>query len=237
MRIRNLLIPFVILALSVSQKVSAQQVENSAWSSWLSSFKVKDKWGAHLDIQLRSADEVRYVRNTIVRPGITYNFNKKQNATVGYAFVETFRRLDGIENNDLTEHRIWEQFIQTHKIKQAFATHRFRVEQRFIERTGNNDLFSQRFRYFARFVVPFKKYEESYKKGPYMALQNEVFLHLQNKDQLNKSLFDQNRAFLAIGTRLNPIADLEIGYLNQYINGLANNTINNILQIGLVTRL
>lgn len=228
---------FMIAVLFISVQVRAQNTEQSGWVSWLSSFKVYDKLGAHFDLQVRTADRWDYVRQVIIRPGVTYSFNPRQNVTLGYANINTFTRLVGVSDNQLTENRIWEQFIQTHKIKKVFAMHRFRLEQRFIERRGAENLFSQRFRYFARFVVPFKKYDQVFAKGPYIAGQNELFLHLQNKNDLNKSTFDQNRAYVAAGIRLSPKIDVEIGYLNQYINGPSNYTTNHVAQLGILTRL
>lgn len=228
---------FLITVLLISVQLKAQNGEQSGWLSWLSSFKVNGKLGAHFDLQVRTADRWDYVRQVIIRPGVTYNFNARQNATLGYANINTFTQLAGASDNQLTENRIWEQFIQSHKINKVFALHRFRVEQRFIERRGAENIFSQRFRYFARFVVPFNKYDQVFTKGPYIAVQNELFLHLQNKNELNRSTFDQNRAYVAAGIRLAPKIDVEVGYLNQYINGLSNNTTNHVAQLGILTRL
>lgn len=234
MLIKRGIILSVLIVLSM--RSFGQQSEKAAWVSWLSSYKLSEHWGLHWDIQPRSADEAEYLRNLLIRPGITYHFNKTQNATLGYAWIGNFNPNDDFSDNSFTEHRIWEQFIQTHKLKSAFLTHRFRLEQRFIGRPADAGFFSQRFRYFVRAVLPLKKYEESFQKGPYLALQDEVFLHLQNKDRLNNEVFDQNRAYLALGTRISPKLDLELGYMNQLLNGSAENTTNNILQLGVTTR-
>jgi hypothetical protein len=72
--------------------------------------------------------------------------------------------------------------------------------------------------------------------GIFAALQNEVFLNLQHKDQLNGKVFDQNRAYLALGYRFSKKFDLEAGYLNQAIRGASVNTSNNVIQLALYTR-
>ncbi|MNR03834.1 hypothetical protein D3C85_1197500 [compost metagenome] len=70
----------------------------------------------------------------------------------------------------------------------------------------------------------------------FAALQNELLFNIQNKEQLNGSLFDQNRAYLAVGYRVSKSFDIEAGYLNQRIKGANNNTVNNVAQLALYTR-
>lgn len=189
----------------------------------------------HLDAQLRSANQWDGVRNFLFRPGLTYNINKRSNATVGYCLAETFTNIIGAPNTTLTEHRVWEQYIFNHKFSWLSLSHRLRLEQRFIERP-NDEIFSQRVRYFIRGVLPLKKVETTFTNGVYAAFQNEIFLNIQHKELLNNSVFDQNRAFVAVGYRLNKMIDIEAGYLNQTIHGVQNNTVNNIAQLGVITR-
>ena len=71
--------------------------------------------------------------------------------------------------------------------------------------------------------------------GAFLALQNEAFVNLSNRDDLNGKFFDQNRAYLAVGWRLNPSTDIEIGYLNQWINRHQTDTVNHVLQVAVYT--
>lgn len=220
--------------------------QNTGWFMFLNSTKFNDKWGMHFDLQLRSEDNWDRLRNLLVRPGVTYYINKNSNATVGYLFTQTYLPhlypvfASGTTPYEpkftLTEHRIWQQYIYNHQPwKGAALSHRFRLEQRFIERQ-TDDLFSQRFRYFFRLVQPLQKQAGAFEKGMFVALQNEFFLNLQNKDELNGSTFDQNRAYLAVGYRVSKAFDIEAGYLNQAIKGASVNTMNNAIQLALYTR-
>lgn len=209
--------------------------QNSGWLFILNSTKFNDKWGAHLDVQLRSADNWDGVRNFLFRPGVTYFINKSSNATLGYLLANTYLKSDGLADNTQTEHRIWEQYILTHKIEALNVQHRFRLEQRFIE-TNQGDVFAQRLRYFFRFVLPVCSKQETFTKGPFVALQNELFFNVQNKGKLNNHFFDQNRAYGALGYRFSKNFDLEAGYLNQAIKGAVNNTMNNVVQLAVYTR-
>lgn len=223
---------FLITASSTAQTVN----QNSGWLFLLNNTKISDKWGAYVDVQVRSADDWKNVRNFLFRPGVTYYANSNNEFTLGYLLNQTFLHTDGASDNTLTEHRIWEQYVYKQKLSTIGVSHRFRLEQRFIERAGNNDLFSQRLRYFVRFILPLQKNKQTFTEGLYAALQNELFFNLQNKDQLNKKLFDQNRAYLALGYRASKKLDLEIGYLNQAIKGLSNNTVNNVVQLAIYTK-
>lgn len=226
----------VLLISFFSFKAFAQtEQQNSGWLLFLNSTKINDKWGLHLDVQLRSADEWDGVRNFLLRPGVTYYINKNSNATVGYLLANTFSKSTGSADNVLTEHRIWEQYILTHKLSAIAVQHRFRLEQRFIE-TAGNDIFSQRLRYFLRGVIPLGKTKEAFTRGAFAALQNELFFNVQHKTKLNGKLFDQNRAYGAIGYRFSKSFDMEAGYLNQFVSGARNNTMNHAVQFALYTR-
>ncbi|NII84933.1 DUF2490 domain-containing protein [Pedobacter sp. SG908] len=233
---KKILLSAMVLIIMASGNLYAQtQHQNSGWFMLLNNTKFNDKWGLQFDVQLRSADDWGYLRNTLVRPALQYFINNKHNVALGYLWQTTHTELEGTPDLTLHEHRIFEQYIYNHKIKSVFASHRFRVEQRFIGRTGE-DVFSQRFRYFVRLIQPLQKTQPTFTKGPFVALQNEVFLNLQNKDKINNSVFDQNRLYLAAGYRFSKQFDLEAGYMNQITNGISNNTVNNIIQLAVYTR-
>lgn len=200
----------------------------STFTGWLASFntfKTGKKTSIHTDVQLRSTDEIKQVQTILIRPGLNVRLNKYLTITAGYAFVGNKRIVSNV-SGFVTEHRIWEQLLVNHKLKTVLVTHRFRLEQRFIPKTivVNNELekdgsvYANRFRYFIRGMLPFRK-EPVFKKGMFAALQNEVFLNFGDVSNVNNETFDQNRVYIALGYRLSPRFDLETGYLNQYING------------------
>jgi hypothetical protein len=235
MRISIALLTFVFL---ITGAVHAQTVhQNSSWLFLLNNTKISKKWGAYMDMQVRSGDKWAKVRNLLLRPGVTYYANAKNELTLGYLLNQTYTHVEGPLDNVLTEHRIWEQYVYKHKTAATvIAQHRFRVEQRFIQRAGKDELFAQRFRYFARFIIPMKKGVKNFEKGFFAALQNELFFNIQNKEELNNTLFDQNRAYLAAGYRVNKNFDIEAGYMNQWVKGLNNNTSNTVVQLALYTK-
>lgn len=234
MRISSFL---VAIFLMISSALQAQTIhQNSGWLFLLNNTKFNKNWGAYVDVQVRSADEWSHVRNLLFRPGVTYYLNDKNEFTLGYLLNQTFLHLDGASDNVLTEHRIWEQYVYKHKLSTISVAHRFRLEQRFIERLGREDLFTQRLRYFVRFILPLEKGKQNFDKGVFAALQNELFFNIQDKKELNNSLFDQNRAYVALGYRFSKKLDIEAGYLNQAVKGAANNTINSVVQLAVYTK-
>ncbi|KQN33841.1 hypothetical protein ASE92_14415 [Pedobacter sp. Leaf41] len=232
---RKILLLAMISFIALGRLSAQTQYQNSGWFFFLNNTKFNKKWGLQFDAQIRSADDWGYVRNTLIRPALQYFINDKHNVALGYLWQTTDLRLVGTSKNLFNEHRIFEQYIYTHKLKSIFASHRFRVEQRFIER-ANEEVFSQRFRYFFRLVQPLQKTAASFDKGVFVALQNEVFLNFQNKEKINNSVFDQNRLYLAGGYRFSKKVDLEVGYMNQAVKNFTNHTNNSIVQFAVYTR-
>ncbi|MGP2553986.1 DUF2490 domain-containing protein [Mucilaginibacter rubeus] len=175
--------------------------------------------GASFDAQFRSADQYDYLRNILLRPSVNYYFANNKIAALGYAYAaNNGRNADGAPTFR-PESRIWEQFIVNQKLgKATILQHRLRLEQRFVGNTTlrNDQYFAQRFRYFARAVISLR-HDTLFTQGPFISLQNEVFINARNKSKVNGRIFDQNRAYVAIGYRLSKKMGIEKGYLNQYI--------------------
>ncbi|MET0637216.1 MAG: DUF2490 domain-containing protein [Chitinophagaceae bacterium] len=238
---RTLTLTLLVITLSCNQTFSQTQ-----FMGWLASFQ-STKTGKHTsilsDVQLRSSDGIEHVQTLLLRAGFTYHAGRKFLLTTGYAFVDNRRTLGGISGY-IPEHRIWEQVIFNHKQGRLNISHRLRLEQRFIGTavTENDDLrqsghvYANRFRYFIRNILPFRK-QETFKKGLFAALQDEVFLNIGNKANVNGKGFDQNRLYLALGYRLKTSIDLEAGYLNQYISGVTGRTNNHVAQLVVYLRL
>jgi len=223
---------------------SNAQSQFSGWFAAFNTIKINKKISIHADVQLRSTDEIKQIQTILLRTGLNYHVNKKLILTAGYAYIKNKRIFTNV-TAFAPEHRIWEQLLYNHKLKNIFVAHRFRIEQRFIGKSlvVNNQystdgyLYANRFRYFLRNVLPLKK-QKGFKEGMYVALQDEVFLNFENTANVNGKTFDQNRFYVAIGYRLSPKADLEIGYMNQYVNGKGTQFTNNhILQIASYFRL
>lgn len=209
------------------------QSQFSAWLASFNTFKTGKKTSIHADLQFRSSDEWIHTQSLLIRSGLNVHLNKHFTVTAGYAYISNRRVMNEI-NGYVPEHRIWEQLFFSHRIKNITASHRLRLEQRFIAKTFVQEhelkcdgyVYANRLRYFFRNTIPFKQ-QVIFAKGMFAALQNEVFVNIGNTANVNGKFFDQNRLYLAMGYRLSPVFDLEAGYLNQYINGRNNAFANN----------
>lgn len=233
---KQLYLFIVMLAFCGTASYAQTKQQNSAWFFLMNSSKINDKWGIHFDGQFRYSSVGDGVRSTLIRPGLTYFLDKRNDLTLGYLYTKTHVELPSDLSLISVENRIWEQYIHKHKIGTLNLSHRFRLEQRFLDSNLPDTRFAQRARYFVRALLPLKKTEGAFDQGMFLALQNEVFLNVQGKDKLNGSLFDQNRAYLAAGYRFSESLDGELGYMNQRIKGVASNTSNNIVQLAIYTR-
>ena len=234
----------IITLLTILFSVAYGQSQFTGWLASFNTFKTGKKTSIHADIQLRSSDEIKQIQTVLLRTGLNYHLNKKIIITAGYAFISNKRVVNNVEGFS-PEHRAWEQLLYNHKLKKIFTSHRFRIEQRFIGKSIvlNNELkndgsvYANRFRYFIRNILPLEN-ETSFQKGVFAALQNEVFVNFGNTSNVNGKFFDQNRLYLALGYRLSTKADLEVGYMNQYINGRGTAFTNNhIVQLATYLRL
>lgn len=222
----------------------AQDKAVNGWLSLYNTYKVNNSLSVYFDGQVRSNNQLKNIQTVILRPGIQYNFSRKINATLGYAFIE-IRRTLGSVSGYAPEHRIWEQVQVMHLVSFTMLLHRFRLEQRFISTSVvlNNNLhtdgntYANRFRYFLRDVVPLNGMKK-FNVGVFAVLQNEIFINIGDKSIVNGKYFDQNRAYAAFGYRFSLKFDLEAGYLNQYISGQNKSVTNNhIIQVASYIRL
>jgi|ADGO01.1.fsa_nt_gi hypothetical protein len=219
------------------------QTQFSGWLGNFSTFKLSNKFSIHFDGQLRSTDNIEHLSSLLLRTGLNVHVRKNMIATAGYAFAHS-RRVIASVSGYFPEHRFWEQFLIHHPFLHTTLNHRLRLEQRFISKSvvennalkNEGNVYSNRVRYFFRTMIPLGK-----KLQPntfFAGIQDEVFFNFGDKSGVNGETFDQNRIFLSFGYRLSARTDLEIGYLNQYINGRGDAFVNNhIVQFGVYLRL
>ena len=110
-------------------------------------------------------------------------------------------------------------------------THRFRLEQRWVEQLGLVDdevvnlatNYQNRLRYLNRNlfqILPLHKNESEI----YGILQSEVFLNLGN-NKVNSKFFDQNRFLVGLGLNFENKTRFELGYLNHFITSSSSNNL------------
>ena len=102
---------------------------------------------------------------------------------------------------------------------------------------GRLDRYSyrNRFRYFVKSVIPLARSGQDSRY--FVSLYNEVMFNWGRN--IRNNIFDQNRAYVALGRRLRGIGSLELRYLQQTVQQSSGRVFefNHTLQIGLFSAL
>jgi len=247
----------VIFLTIIGIRPTHAQTQFTGWLATFQNYKLSPKFGLYFDAQFRSTDQWRQMNALLLRPGVNFYFTPSLTGTVGYAYIPQQRISSGVKGY-LPEHRTWQQVTYTHTAhlghhaRNTTISHRFRLEQRYIPKhhaegsslVHDKNVYAGRFRYFTRAVIPSSPAPagtaspRAFTQGFFAAVQNEIFLNIGDPSPVNGKLFDQNRAYLALGYRCSKQFDVEMGYLNQYISGAGSNSTNNhVLQVATYIRL
>lgn len=229
--IKNVL---VILSLPLLKlNALAQSNEKKGWFFLNHKQKLSKKWDGLVDVQFRSSDKLKHIQTILLRSALLYNFNDEHAAALGYAYKADWENFTDRAEYQL-EHRIYQQYLYNHNLKLTELNVRFRLEQRFVKEKGS--LFSQRFRSLLSFQIPLFA-NKDFSKGLYTGLQNELFLNVQHKANINNSLFDQNRAYISLGYRWSKKLETELGYMNWQQKEKEGTSISNVFQLMINTDL
>lgn len=193
------------------------------WFIYFGNYSMNSRWNFHHEVQYRNYDALGDLEQLLLRTGIGYNLTEKNhNLLLGYGYIESKNYAVGQEEKiKIDEHRIFQQFITRHRLSSVFLQHRFRLEERFIERD-----FKLRFRYFLAANIPLNRVEMT-NKTLYISAYNELFLNTTN------SIFDRNRVYGGLGYQLNPRLRFELGYMNQFLETGSRDQINIIFFVNL----
>lgn len=177
-----------------------------AWYMYFGTNKVSERWSIHTEAQFRFWETFDNFNQLLLRVGGNYHINENAIATLGYGYISTdisFEDSPGEEN--IREHRIFEQFILKNEVWKILFEHRYRFEQRFIDFGDFNDT-RHRARYRLQLTVPLSK-------TIFINAYDEIFLNLQDE------IFDQNRLYGALGFKISAIASIQVGYLKLHFRG------------------
>lgn len=192
----------LLIALFIQTQLNAQNTGENVLGSWYiitSSNRISDKlsisgsftsWNYELPVE-----KLHLVLPII---GLNYHFNNSVAAGIGYAYGEIDSSFEENEIPHTKENRIIEQLVLLHKSNNIGFSHRFRLEQRFLEYPAE-DLLKHRIRYRFKIKIP---------------LNNTLFLTTYDEIHFNLNEFDfqQNRAYLGLGFNLNKNINFDLGY-------------------------
>ncbi|MBT8190885.1 MAG: DUF2490 domain-containing protein [Bacteroidia bacterium] len=201
------LVFFLVPALSFSQ-----ESELGNWMILFGNKQLNEKYNWHHEVQYRNYDAAGDLEQLLLRTGIGMNINNQANLLLGYGFIRSENYINDTDKNVINENRIYQQFITRQKVKKLSIQHRYRFEQRFV-----NDDLRLRFRYFLQMAYPVWQNEN---RSVYLSVYDEIFLNTEGDP------FDRNRLYGALGYKFNDKVKVEMGYMNQFLNGANRDQVN-----------
>jgi Protein of unknown function (DUF2490) len=224
---RIIVIFLCLVSIAIYKKCEAQtrQIQNNrnGWLMYFGDHRISEKFGIHIEAQIRRSDVIIKPQQLLLRGGLNFHFTPNAFASVGYCFVNTSQYGVFPPKCAFPENRIWEQAQLKSQAGSIELITRIRLEQRFSklpalqsqgEYAPGDDVYTNRGRLFVRMSVPFKG--KTIEDGSvYFSCYEEVFINFGSNVQAN--IFDQNRAYAALGYKFPKWGKLEIGYMNQLL--------------------
>ncbi|WP_081910759.1 DUF2490 domain-containing protein [Hymenobacter sp. APR13] len=202
----------------VSSPIAAPAGANT-WLTFLSDARLSQRWGLHLDGQLRRAKDA-YQPQQLARIGINYHVAPALQLTAGYARASSYFYNDYASASPLPEHRLYQQVLLREDSGRVHTQHRYRLEQRWVRRPGDaRATYLNRMRYQLRLVVPLGHKGKLEPGTPYLAGADELFLGFGAS--AGRNFFEQNRAYLAFGYQFTRAVAIEAGYQHQMVQPAA----------------
>lgn len=160
-----------------------------------------------MDTHLRWRDEGQHFDQLILRPALFYKLNPQTSVWVGYDSIMTHPA----GGSAFRENRVWQQLQHQFDEVAGFTfTSRSRLEQRKREDFSDQ---SYRLRQMLRVTRP-----SGWHPGLSWLVYDELFINLNQTDWGVQRGIDQNRLFVGVNWTLSHVANVDVGYLNQYIN-------------------
>lgn len=189
---------------------------------YFGSCKINKSWSLHTEVQFRRHQWITEGQQLLLRTGINYHLNDQAMVTTGYCFVQTYPYGEFPVKVAFPEHRLWEQLQYKSWIGRCEAVNRLRLEQRWMNVPALTDsiykpgpaVYQNRVRILNRFSVPLNDKTIS-DKTFYVSAYDELFVSFGK--QVANNIFDQNRAYLALGYKVPKLGRLEFGYMYQII--------------------
>ena len=204
-----------------SQEQRLSDHNSIGWLVYTGTFRITPKFAIHTEYQWRRVDGLQNPQQNLLRTGVNYAVRKDVSLNAGYAFVETDPYGDFPNANAFSEHRIFEQVVIKNPLGKVDVSHRFTLEQRFIEKfstqngtTKTDWIFLNRMRYRLRTEIPLSGKSTDNNTWSIILL-DELFINFGKN--VGANVFDQNRLAALVGYKVNKNVKIEAGYLNQIL--------------------
>lgn len=212
--------------------VSGAAETDSRTSTWLMSltrFTFTEEIRGFVDIQPRftlndtTGGEDNALDTLLMRGALGYQLAPNVGLYQGYAVIPTY-------DPKRVERRSFQELLINQSLTTGALLHRVRFEQRFLDRVDDT---AYRLRYFVRHTRPLPSWNANLS----LAINEELFVNVNNVNGGPQTGFDQNRLFIGANYKVNQNLSYDLGYQNQYINGRLgrDDVMNHILFFGVLT--
>ncbi|PIF62620.1 DUF2490 domain-containing protein [Flavobacterium sandaracinum] len=204
-----------------SQEQRLSDHNSIGWLAYTGTLKIHPKIALHTEYQWRRVDGLKNPQQSLLPTGVNYALRKDVSLNAGYAFAETDPYGDYPNANAFSEHRMYEQIVLKNPIGKVEVSHRFTLEQRFLEKfitqngvTNTDWVFLNRMRYRLRTEISIYK-NSTDNNSVSIILLDEVFVGFGKN--VGANVFDQNRLAALVGYKVNKNVKIEAGYLSQIL--------------------
>ena len=188
-----------------------------SWFTYIGNHKISNKVSFSTLVQAWDYELIDYFNFILYNLSVNYDISPELTTTLAYGYAD----IDsGFETNGphTFENRFSEQVGFKHKLFELPIDHRFRVEQRFLNKLGPN-AFHNRVRYRLGTKIKLNK-------TFFIRIHNEYISTIGSK---KVDAFSENRFYSALGINIYKSVSVQVGYLNRGIKGLSLHR----LQLGL----
>lgn len=226
----GLLVAGMLSVLSTSaQEPRDVATHQHTWFMAFGNHRLSDTWGVHTEYQFRRTDLGQDWQQSLMRIGLDWHRSEQHVVTAGYGWIRSYPYGEQPIAQLFDEHRIWQQLITKSKTGAINWTHRYRLEQRFMDRPEGS-AWQHRARYFVQISWSIPNHT-NWSISAY----EEAFIGLRDLAMPVINLLQQNRLSAALNYRLNNGTSLQVGWLQQVLwkgDGRAENNQTNGLHCG-----
>lgn len=197
---------FIAWLLLLNTVAFSQKTHFGSWNVINTKVTLSDKWSVFNELQLRSQSFYNDHYYYEVKGGIGYSISKNFTALLGVGKYVTFTDGGSFEKPvTANETRFWQQLTMNQYLDRIKIEHRYRVEQRWFEKSR----FRNRFRYRLSTAIPLN-HKKIQPKTFYIAAFDEIFL------TNIAPYYERNRVFIGPGYQISKNFTIQPGYLYQF---------------------
>lgn len=200
----------LLLLVITTCTVSAEPLEmhTKAWFISTVTGPIQGKYKYYFDSSLFLVDDKYKFEEFSASAGAGYEYNK----SLLFFLVNTFIVEQEDDGHTAQEYRLWEEANWLALKKPTYVVNsRSRLEERIL--FGEKQI-ALRFR--QRLML--RKNIPNSSKYKFVVF-DEIFLNVNRPNWVAQNLLSQNRAFIGVGITLSKYSSVDIGYMNQYLNG------------------